>query len=260
MTTVALMVLAVGTAAGLLALRMYAVCVRRGMRVGPLQRPGAPGGPARAAVAEMPAPRVLLAVLALVLTSLAAPREVMALDVIAAQTLTRQSGCIACHSVYQKKIGPAWKDVARKYHSETAAAKRLYLHLTTGRKAKFDDGHVESHPIVKTTDPARINNLVDWILALPVAAPVDAKAAESLARQSGCMKCHAVDVKKDGPAWKDVAAKYLGAEGAEDRLYRHVTNGRNAKFADGHEESHPIVKTSDPDRISNLVNWILSLR
>ena len=35
---------------------------------------------------------------------------------------------------------------------------------------------------------------------------------------------------------------------------------RNAKFADGHEEPHPIVKTSDPDRISNLVNWILSLK
>ena len=37
-------------------------------------------------------------------------------------------------------------------------------------------------------------------------------------------------------------------------------DGRKAKFADGHEESHPIVKTRDPDRINNLVNWILSLK
>jgi cytochrome c len=181
-------------------------------------------------------------------------------DVLAAQGLARQSGCLQCHSVYQKKIGPAWKDVAAKYHSEPDAGKKLYAHVTTGRKAKFDDGHEESHPIVKTSDPKRISNLVAWILALPVAAPVDVPAAESLARQSRCMKCHAVDARKQGPAWKDVAAKYLGSLGAEDKLYKHVTTGRKAKFDDGHEESHPIVKTNDPDRIGNLVNWILSLR
>jgi cytochrome c len=183
-----------------------------------------------------------------------------ALDVLAAQRLARQSGCLECHSVYQKKVGPAWKDVAVKYHAEPEAARKLYAHVTTGRMAKFDDGHLENHPIVKTNDPGRIDNLVAWILALPVAAPVDVKAAETLARQSNCTKCHSVDTKKVGPAWKDVAAKYLGSPGAEEKLYRHVTTGRMAKFDDGHQEHHPIVKTSDPDRISNLVNWILSLR
>lgn len=183
-----------------------------------------------------------------------------AVDVLAAQQLARQSGCLQCHSVYQKKIGPAWKDVAAKYHGNPDAAHRLYLHVTTGRKAKFDDGHEEDHPIVKTNDPKRIDNLVAWILALPIAAPVDVAAAETLARQSRCFKCHSVNVKKDGPAWKDVAAKYLGELGAEDRLYKHITTGRKAKFPDGHEENHPIVKTSDPDRINNLVNWILSLK
>jgi len=189
-----------------------------------------------------------------------ASSESVALDVIAAQTLARQSGCLQCHSVYQKKVGPAWKDVAAKYHGEPDAEQRLYQHVTTGRKVKFDDGHVEDHPIVKTSDSKRVNNLVAWILALPVAAPVDVNAAQTLARQSRCLKCHAVDVKKEGPAWKDVAAKYLDNPGAEDKLYKHVTTGRKAKFADGHEESHPIVKTHDPDRINNLVDWILSLK
>jgi cytochrome c len=197
--------------------------------------------------------------LALVVGILVAPAAT-ALDVIAAQTLARQSRCLECHSVYQKKIGPAWKDVAAKYHNESGAEQRLYDHVTTGRKAKFDDGHEEDHPIVKTSDASRIKNLVDWILALPVAAPVDVGAAQTLARQSMCLKCHAVDVKKVGPAWKDVAIKYLGSLGAEEKLYRHVTTGRKARFEDGHEESHPIVKTRDPDRINNLVNWILSLR
>jgi cytochrome c len=183
-----------------------------------------------------------------------------ALDILAAQTLARQSGCLECHSVYQAKLGPAWKDVAAQYHSQPQATQKLRAHVTTGRKVKLRDGDVEDHPIVKTNDPKRIDNLVAWILALPVAAPVDVKAAETLARQSRCLKCHSVATAKDGPAWKSVAAKYLGDPGAEDRLYRHVTTGRKAKFADGHEEDHPIVKTADPDRINNLVNWILSLR
>ena len=190
---------------------------------------------------------------------MAAP-DCAALDVIPAQTLVRQSGCLECHSVYQKKVGPAWKDVAAKYHGNADADQRLFKHVTTGRKAKYDDGHEDDHPSVKTGDAKRIHNLVDWILALPVAAPVDVKAAESLAQQSRCLKCHAVDVKKEGPAWRDVAAKYLGSVGAEEKLALHVTTGRKAKFDDGHEEAHPIVKTADPDRINNLVNWILSLK
>lgn len=203
---------------------------------------------------------LLVGALALIVGMLAGAPDAAALDVIAAQTLARQSDCLKCHSVYQKKIGPAWKDVASKYHGEPDAGPRLYQHVTTGRKAKFEDGHQEDHPIVKTSDAGRIQNLVDWILALPVAAPVDTKAAETLARQSGCLKCHSVDVKKDGPAWRDVATKYLGNAAAEDKLYKHVTTGRKAKFDDGHEESHPIVKTRDPDRINNLVDWILSLK
>lgn len=216
---------------------------------------GAPRGPRTVRVSPRP-----LAALTLVAGALATGPAAAALDVLAAQQLSRQSGCLHCHSVYQKKTGPAWKDVASKYHAEPNAAQRLYAHVTTGRKAKFEDGHTEDHPIVKTRDPGRIENLVAWILALPVAAPVDVAAAETLARQSRCLKCHAVDVKKDAPAWKDVAAKYLGSVGAEEKLYQHVTTGRKAKFADGHEENHPIVKTRDRDRIANLVNWILSLK
>jgi cytochrome c len=204
--------------------------------------------------------RVRLQTLTIAAAAMFVPTGAYALDVLAAQRLARQSGCGECHTVYQKKVGPAWKDVAAKYHGEPGAEQRLYKHVTTGRKARFDDGHEEDHPIVKTNDPNRIGNLVAWILALPVAAPVDAASAQTLARQSSCLKCHAVDVKKVGPAWKDVAAHYLGSVGAEDKLAKHVTTGRKVKFDDGHEEAHPVVKTKDPDRIGNLVNWILSLK
>lgn len=97
------------------------------------------------------------------------------------------------------------------------------------------------------------------LAAAPVHASVDAAAAESTARQNGCLKCHAVDKKKDGPSYREVAAKYKGKSGAEARLYTHITTGEVAKFPDGHEEEHKIIKTKDQAAIKNLIGWILSL-
>jgi|ERR1700722_10477137 cytochrome c len=96
------------------------------------------------------------------------------------------------------------------------------------------------------------------LVARPVSA-LDADAAQTLARQSGCFKCHAVDKLKTGPAYRDVAAKYKGDAEAEAKLIHHVTSGERVKFPDGHEEDHAIVKSKDPSAIKNLVDWILSL-
>ena len=100
--------------------------------------------------------------------------------------------------------------------------------------------------------------------ALLVFAPgparaVDAEAAQMLARQSGCFKCHSVEKHKEGPAYRDVAAKYKGVTEAEAKLIHHITSGERVKFEDGHEEDHKIVKSSNPLEIKNLVDWILSL-
>ena len=82
------------------------------------------------------------------------------------------------------------------------------------------------------------------------ALAVDAAAAETLARQNNCFKCHAVDKKKVGPAWNEVAAKLKGDKEAEAKLTKHLTTG---------PEGHPIVKAKSPDDTRNLVQWILSL-
>ena len=86
----------------------------------------------------------------------------------------------------------------------------------------------------------------------------DEDAARAVARQNNCFKCHGVDKKKDGPAWKEVAAKYKGKPEAEEKLIHHITSGEKAKFDDGHEEDHKIIKAS-PTETKNLIDWILSL-
>ncbi|MEQ1581600.1 MAG: c-type cytochrome [Steroidobacteraceae bacterium] len=91
------------------------------------------------------------------------------------------------------------------------------------------------------------------------ATAADAGKAKLLAGRSGCLKCHAEDKQKDGPAYRDVAARYKGNAGAQAKLIHHITSGEKVKFADGHEEDHAIVKSTKPEEIANLVDWILSL-
>ena len=114
---------------------------------------------------------------------------------------------------------------------------------------------------MKTTY-TKLLGLVALVMAAGAAVPayaVDAVAAEAMVRQNGCFKCHSIDKKKDGPPYREVAAKYKGKADAEARLTTHITTGEKAKFPDGHEEEHKIIKTKDPAEIKNVVQWILSL-
>lgn len=91
------------------------------------------------------------------------------------------------------------------------------------------------------------------------AADVDVDAAKKLAKENGCFRCHGVDKDKDGPAWNKIAVKYKADPKAEEKLLHHLTSGEKAKFPDGHEEAHMILKSEEPKDSKNLVDWILSL-
>lgn len=112
------------------------------------------------------------------------------------------------------------------------------------------------------TKPATLLTFAAAAAAFFTAQPslaVDAAAAEKLARQEGCLRCHGIDRAKDGPAYKQIAEKNRGKADAEARLVKHLSSGQKVKFEDGHEEEHKIPKTKDADQIKNLIQWILSL-
>jgi len=97
-------------------------------------------------------------------------------------------------------------------------------------------------------------------LALAAAGPaqaLDADAALALARKSDCLKCHAVDKKKEGPSFKETAAKYKGKADAEQKLYVHLTTTPKIKV-DGKEEEHSGLKTKNEAEVRNVVQWVLS--
>lgn len=115
-----------------------------------------------------------------------------------------------------------------------------------------------SNPIRKNVLSGIVFASTFLVLSANSFSAVDAEAAKALARQNSCFKCHSVDKEKDGPTYKKVAEKYKGKANAEQRLITHITTGEKAKFPDGHEEEHKIIKTKDMAEIKNLVNWILS--
>jgi len=39
--------------------------------------------------------------------------------------LAKQSGCLACHKVERKLVGPAWSDVAQRYNNEPNSRSKL---------------------------------------------------------------------------------------------------------------------------------------
>ncbi len=90
-------------------------------------------------------------------------------------------------------------------------------------------------------------------------AELNADAAKAFAKENNCFRCHGIDKDKDGPGWNKIAAKFKADPKGEEKLLRHLSSGEKAKFPDGHEENHMILKSDDPNATKNLVEWILSL-
>ena len=87
-----------------------------------------------------------------------------AADEAAAKALARQSNCFTCHAIDKAKVGPAWQAVAAKYKGKADAEAKIVKQLTTGKVEK--DGKLEDHATAKSSDPAAVKNLADWILSL----------------------------------------------------------------------------------------------
>lgn len=101
---------------------------------------------------------------------------------------------------------------------------------------------------------------IGFLATLGAAGPtaaMDAAAAESLARKSGCLKCHGIDKKKDGPSYKSVAEKYKGKPDAVQKITEHITIPNQVEI-DGKKEDHELIKSKDPKEVRNVVDWILS--
>ena len=86
-----------------------------------------------------------------------------AVDAKAAEALAQKSGCIACHNVDKKVIGPAYKEVAAKYATDKDALTKLSEKVKKGGTGVW--GQIPMPPNTQVND-AEIKTLVSWILSL----------------------------------------------------------------------------------------------
>jgi cytochrome c len=91
-----------------------------------------------------------------------AAAAVVAAPAQANEELARKSNCLACHQIDKKSVGPAYKDIAKKYKGQDVAAK-LAEKVKKGGQGVW--GPVPMPPNAGVSD-ADIKTLVDWILKL----------------------------------------------------------------------------------------------
>lgn len=80
----------------------------------------------------------------------------------------KKGGCIACHAIGKKVVGPAWQDVAAKYKGDAAARDFLINKVKKGGKGNWTEitGGIPMPPYSPRVKDEDIEKLVDFILAL----------------------------------------------------------------------------------------------
>ncbi len=80
-----------------------------------------------------------------------------------AQELAGKNGCLACHAVDKKLVGPSYKDIAAKYAGQPDAEGKLMQKVKNGGSGVWGSVPMPPNPQVSDQD---VKTLVDWILSL----------------------------------------------------------------------------------------------
>ena len=119
----------------------------------------APAPAAETAAAEAPA-EAAPAAEAPAAAEAAAPAPAAGGDELA---LATQSGCMACHQIENKVVGPAYKEVAAKYKGDAAAVDMLVQKVKNGGSGTW--GPIPMPPNVAVSED-NIRKIVNWVLSL----------------------------------------------------------------------------------------------
>ena len=77
--------------------------------------------------------------------------------------LAQKNNCTACHAVDKKVVGPAYKDVAKKYAGDKGAEAKLVAKVKAGGAGVWGPVPMPPNPQVSDAD---VKTLVKWVLSL----------------------------------------------------------------------------------------------
>ena len=81
---------------------------------------------------------------------------------MADEALAKAKNCMACHSVAAKIVGPAYKDVAKKYAGDKSAADKLATKIVKGGSGVWGAVPMPANPQVSE---AEAKKLAAWVLS-----------------------------------------------------------------------------------------------
>jgi len=84
-------------------------------------------------------------------------------DQSAAMALAQKNACLSCHGVDKKIVGPAYKDVAKKYAGDKGAHAKLVAKVKAGGKGVWGEIPMPPNPQVSAAD---LDKIVTWVLSL----------------------------------------------------------------------------------------------
>jgi cytochrome c551/c552 len=85
-------------------------------------------------------------------------------DISSASDLARSKGCFVCHDISKKVVGPAYKDVSKRYAGQTDAVARLTQKVMNGGSGSW--GVMPMPAANPSLTDAEAKALVQWILTL----------------------------------------------------------------------------------------------
>jgi cytochrome c len=80
----------------------------------------------------------------------------------ATEAMMKKSDCFTCHQVKVKVVGPAFKDVAKKYKGDPKAVDALVKKVKAGGQGNWGQVPMAPHPNLKDED---LKAMVTWVLA-----------------------------------------------------------------------------------------------
>jgi cytochrome c len=96
---------------------------------------------------------------ALVLTAFAA----LSAPAMASEALAKANNCMACHAADKKLVGPAYKDISKKYSGNAAAVAQLATKIQKGGSGVWGAIPMPANPKVNDADAKA---LAQWVLSM----------------------------------------------------------------------------------------------
>ncbi len=87
----------------------------------------------------------------------------MVAPAFADQALAQAKNCLSCHTVDKKIVGPAYKDVAKKYAGQKDAVEKLASKIMKGGSGVWG---VVPMPVNSQVNEADAKKLAAWVLSL----------------------------------------------------------------------------------------------